>query len=343
MNCNSRESILQLPFSHKELYSKSRNKTGYHVFLSQFHSEFAACSLQQQRDMLVEAGVHDARSYPAGDADSVCSVPTATGRDITRLSGYYWSGLGTDIKKGWNERAILVNELPTYGVFDSVPDDVTDDVLKISLTNEFERFQSMIKKAIRNSWSHSQILNSKTVRVFGMERVVLGSQVFRTFNLSYLMQVALFGKNYSFLSGNEIVNRYSKSINIHISSRQKLLNFFTKHQKCPFQYVELNKMYTCGGKVNLIDKRNNGEIYGYVMDEIDNDELEIILVNDLTITVKKPIYHADIGCWEYDTSDQNYEVIEYNPIRLKMNISGNCTIVFSCFVLNTLTNKLTHY
>jgi hypothetical protein len=143
------------------------------------------------------------------------------------------------------------------------------------------------------------------------------------------------------LSPNEIVYRTKKSVVVHISSQKQIVDLFTHNGVCAFEYtcdgsdVGDRKRYTCGGK--LVLKENRGkcrECIGYVLNEYD-DKLCIKLENGGDVEMIKPTID-DFGNWVYHhhNDDEDYRIVQYFPIRLKLLNSGYVHMTINKFNLS---------
>jgi hypothetical protein len=347
-----------LPFSKKEILARNRTKTGYNVYQSWFYHDWKLCSDDEQRGALIQYSVHSGEEYD--DEDSVISDPAITAVDVLRLCAKYWGGLTELTRRAWQNRAILVNQLPVLGAFTAVPAIVDEKLVMLALTNEFDRISKLFKMLLKNN--KTNIIEGMKVKQFGNEKVSVGTQVFKHFYINCLFSSSLFGDYFSSSSvfqDHEIVNRKKTCILVHINSNSRLNSIFTMNGINMLEYQcndddsdnnHLSKVVV-GPKVIIRRRNTEQEMIGMVMDELENSYLSILFVNGERRRLKKPVFDRVLGVFRYlgmncnDESDiegdDDYVIVEYNPIRLAINKSGNVQIILSKFELsNTIHSKL---
>ena len=332
MNKKERSIVLSLRFSDKELHSRSRNKSGHNVFVPWFYSDFKQLGTSEKQGMIVEYGVCDIEYF---DVDpkyaDVCSVPEISSTQISRLCGKYWRGLDYSTKDAWNERAGLVNDLPAVGAFESVPEHLQpqlEQVVVQSLTVEFARFASVIKKAVRYK---ALVVENKRVKQFANERFELGLQVFRSFFVSHLLLCTFFGNtNYCSLKPYEIVHRKDVVV-VHVFSSNRIRELFTLNNVFPFEYVDGSNHYIVAGKVYLVHKVTGKECLGCIVDDDGCSMLNVTLESGLNLKVPRPVFNNKDRSWHLPHNDE-YDVVQVDPIRIKIMQSGNFHITMNRFL-----------
>ena len=331
MNKTERSIVLGLRFSDKEIHSRSRNKSGYNVFVPWFYSDYKQLDTSEKQDIVVEYGVCSCGYFEVDPkyAD-VCSLPEVTSSQLSRLCGKYWRGLTRSVKAAWNERADLVNSLPAVGVFESVPEHLQpqlEQVVVQSLTVEFARFASVIKKAVRYK---ALVVENKNMKQFGNERFELGLQVFRSFFVSHLLICTLFGNtNYCSLKPYEIVHR-KEVVVVHVFSSSRLRELFTMNSVYPFEYIDGVNHYVVAGKVYLVHKVTGKECLGCVVDD-DGCFLDVTLESGVNLKVPRPVFSNKDRSWHLPHNDE-YDVVQVDPIRIKIMQSGNFHITMNRFL-----------
>ena len=340
MNQTSQHQILSLQQSTKEIHAKNRKKNGYNVYMSWCFIEFNELDYEQKKDRLVEARIRTSYEYEEYEENiSIASEPDATTVDILRLAARNWRYMSDDLKDAWRERATIINQLPIIGAFASIPQNIInnkDELVLISLTKEFSRFASTMHRVLKSS---PCVVEGKKYKRFGKEVVLLGSQLFRNFFLNHLLQVTFFGSNYSSLFDHEIVHRTKATVIIHIASKARMVDIFECNQVRPFEYKKDNDettIHTCSGKVILKEKNSEKDDVGYIMEEDRYDGTIVILMESgRECRMKRPVYDRLLRSWDVShCNDDKYEIIEYNPIRIKVFKSGNCQMTLNKFKLS---------
>ena len=312
--------------------------------MSWFFIDFKELDYEQKKDRLLQARIFTSDEYDEyEDNISIASEPDATTVDILRLAAGNWRCMSDDLKCAWRERAIIINQLPIIGAFDSIPQNIInnkDELILTSLTKEFSRFVSFMHRVLR---SNPSVPESKKHKRFGKEVVLLGSQLFRKFFLNHLLQVTFFGLNYSSLFDHEIVHRTKATVIIHIASKARMVDLFECNKVRPFEYKkkdddkndEERTIQTCSGKVIIKEKNTEKEGVGYIMEEDRYDGTIIILMESgIEFRMKQPVYDGLLGSWDVShCNDDSYEIIEYHPIRIKVLKSGNCQMTLNKYTL----------
>ena len=113
MDRKSRELILGLPFSDKELKTRNRRLNGYSVYVYWFYSDLKQMSTCDLEELLIEKDICS-EEYFAVDLEfaDVMSKPEITQIHKSKLCGKYWRSLTNNTRRAWKERAELVNGLP---------------------------------------------------------------------------------------------------------------------------------------------------------------------------------------------------------------------------------------
>ena len=106
--------------------------------------------------------------------------------------------------------------------------------------------------------------------------------------MSYLLQLTIFGNKGSNLKCNEMIYKSTKTMLVHIASKQRMDSLLKKEDCCATEYPTKNKgIITASGKVNII--RNEKNILGYILEE-SNSKWKIILKNNKMIWIDIPKY-----------------------------------------------------
>jgi hypothetical protein len=136
--------------------------------------------------------------------------------------------------------------------------------------------------------------------------------------MSPIIHLCLFGKGYLKLKVNEIVLSKKRSAIIHIASLERMKEIFNLKGLCGTEYVIDGILYTCAGKVNLVNSGKN--ITGFIVKER-RDKWTIRLSNDKMITIGRVEYNDDDG-YIYDENIRcnDYRITHYWPICMKFRM-----------------------
>lgn len=177
---------------------------------------------------------------------------------------------------------------------------------------------------------------------FGNEKVELNSQTFHTFNIPFLLQLCIFGKDYCKLTRNKLIRKTNRQVLIHISSQRRMCDLFTLEGQCAVEFnvhVDGIVMYrkTCGGKVNI--KINNKNIIGYILDE-SNGRWKIQMASNKTIWLNRVGFNAEVTVYyEYNTWNTT-RITTYWPMRLLVNRNGNCKLTLNRISFDSISENI---
>ena len=334
---SSSTDILQHPITEKERNHHSRNRIGYHVYVSAYFNYFTALSYEEKKEILVKYRVWNRDNEFLDDSneedDSVFTAIQPRASDVIKVAARKWAASDDSLKEAWKERASELNERPRNdGKFESVPTVIVDTSMyknvMHSLTLDWRNFA--------NSMKHSMITNrqkmvetSEKAYKFGNESVKLHSQCYRSLYMNYLLKISIFGQPpfYPPLLPHEIVRRTKKEVIIHFYSHRRISELFCFGGLNATEICNHGLKYYCCAKANLKDGKKN--IIGYVMDE-KGDELHIrIDGRDEMVIVKRPKYNADFGEFEYTNGIEKYIVTQLWPIRMKVHQSGRVAYIIN--------------
>mmetsp|Transcript_4463 Transcript_4463/g.9346 ORF Transcript_4463/g.9346 Transcript_4463/m.9346 type:complete len:116 (+) Transcript_4463:262-609(+) len=89
---------------------------------------------------------------------------------------------------------------------------------------------------------------SKHARVFATERVKIATQTCRSFAMSLLLQLFIFGPDFSKLEDDEIISQTKNIVIIHVRSCERIKKLFTVEGLRLLCVVEGGVQYTCAQK-----------------------------------------------------------------------------------------------
>ena len=340
-------SISRLCINKKERDHRSRNCSGFHVFLSWYLCDFRCLPLQEQRKMVfVNLGVRLFGVVLPGEEeeDSIDSTNSLLLQAVPqqlafRVACYKWSNiLSPKAKEAWKRRAIQLNCRKLPGKFLTIPtsingnDALTDNVME-SLTIEWEKVTSVMKRCIMRQ--PKAIMSSKEYK-FGDEKVQLQSQAYRAFNFSLLLELTIFGQKFQQMKASKTIKKTKKLILFHVASQQRMKDIFVQEENCATEFeVEqdngLKYIQTCCGKVNV--SYNGKNILGYILEE-KNQKWKILLATNKVIF---------LDCLSFDRIKQEYvyqhcpskhkpSITEYWPICLLVCLNGGgVRMPLNCF------------
>ena len=343
MNFEAPNDIISFPHTNNEIHSHNRNKTGYHVFVSVFSLQFNCLHRNEQTTLLINKNVHSRRWYHLHESNPILHDPPPISRiDRIRLAARHWEALGGNLKQAWNDRAVIINSLPVLGVFPGRPEDCTETIIVESLNWEFKRFASAFNQAVRKGGRFEE---SNMVRRFGDELVEIKDKVYKTFALSPMMRSVFFGRERMLekLRRGERVKRTAKTTVIHINSTRRMEEIFLKQGVHPFEVKKDGKKFVSAGKVIFRKKKNKIEYIGYVIDEDDDGAFDVLMeVEGRNIRFPHLSWNATNGCFRMTRVHEEYDLIEYHPIRMIVTTNGRLSVLFKSICIDIDTGKLVH-
>ena len=167
---------------------------------------------------------------------------------------------------------------------------------------------------------------------FGNEVVKLQGQKYRNFYVNYLLKLTIFGcPLYSNLLGHEIPYKTKKQAIVSFYSYKRMEETFDFGGLKATVFYKDQKKCLCCPKVNL-KTRSGMNIIGYVMDE-ENDELRVkVEGQDEYICMRRPEYDNENGKFMYSAEcSGSYLLSEIWPVRIKLKISGQSSIIMSTY------------
>eukprot|EP00978_Attheya_sp_CCMP212_P027085 scaffold90288_cov52-Attheya_sp.AAC.6 len=306
MNAGTVEAVVGLPLNEKEEEHQSRDRLGYH-----------ALSEEEQRDRAIEIdpeilGGGDNGLY-SSDEDSVDSSRSGRRIDhiaVMRLAGSNWHNISQELKEGWKERAAWLNSRPVPGKFLELPANLNQaDVLK-SITLDWVRVVSLFRNMI-----------TRRPRALA----------YRSFEMSYIIQMCIFGKEWSKLrKRDEIISQTKKASLFHIASEQRIKSLFNMYNLCATVFKISGRRHTCCGKVNTV--MNGLSCVGYILEEnAVNNTWRIQLLTNEVVVMEKPAFDIESGKYHYASiAEINVRFIQqYWPIRISIRRNGSGKITLN--------------
>ena len=174
---------------------------------------------------------------------------------------------------------------------------------------------------------------------FGNELVTLRNEKYRNFFLSYLLKLTLFGfPLFSNLKPHEIIHRSKKICIIHIFSFHRINALFSFGGRSLGNHVRNDVEFIMCGSANLL--KGGKEISGMIINESES-ELVIMIENEsgamVKVIVPRPTYDSIHGKYTFENnhnSNNQYQLVEVSPLRIRVNQNGKSSIIFNHFSLN---------
>ena len=218
--------IVNLPMTDKELNHTSRNRRGYHVYLSYFHYLFKKQTRLRGTTMLYDSGVWEANTR--SDNQLVVQV-----HDIARLASHKWNySYNDELRNGWRRRADVLNARPRAdGCFTALPSWLDgnfslEDLILKNLSHEWKSISMTLRNCLLVE--ENLVLNREKKLKFGYEKIKIGNHVLRKMIISPLLIFTIFGSPlFTSLLSHELVYESKKIAVIHIHSNRRMNDLFT--------------------------------------------------------------------------------------------------------------------
>ena len=244
-----------------------------------------------------------------------------------RCAARRWNSMGEELKAAWGERAERLNLRPLSGSFLFVPEAIGGDSydgLRCSVLAALSEdwriiwrmFNTILKRPVRKG-------QSKTTYSFGGEKVTLGLQCFKYFVLPSLLRQTLFGRNNFKLQDSEIITRNNNITMIHIASQERMSKLFCCYDLNAAVHRNGLVMHTFCGKVGIVCTSNNKNVFGYIMDEVD-EGWEILLETHERIWFDRSVVAWDRKLKKYkynkELDDEGRYIDSYSPWQLQNDV-----------------------
>ena len=189
----------------------------------------------------------------------------------------------------------------------------------------------------------ASVKDSMKYRRFGKESVLCRSKIFRSLLLTHILKLTFFGSNCTCIREKEISCKTKKTIVIHIHSRDRMIDLFQKGGVCAFlthDKEDSRIQYGSSGRAVLRSKDSGLQVVGFVLGEsASGDVLELQLETNEMVHIPTPKFCNISEQWEYGFHSE-YDVVEYDPIRIKVQEYGNIHFFFHRFEFNKEDNKI---
>lgn len=345
MNEQSRHSILSLPFTNNELTSRNRKKTAYHTFLSVWYNQFNELDYTERKHQLTTNGIFTLEQYEEHENSPLLyDEPTPTQTHRSRLASRHWAGLTPELRASWKDRADIINALPILGTFQVIPSKVDDSVILKALNVEYDKFVISMSRALMRP---AHFLDSIARKSFGKDkRIQVRSKIFRSLYLNDMLKVVFFGRDFENVKKREVVYKTKRCVVMYIDSKERMEELFEINERNAFfarDRIDESKIYGCAGRVVLkLDDDHGLERKGYVMEEVDGDASKVRVYledNSGDIKINRPCFCNESGKWRFENGD-GYEIVEYEPVRIKVLEGGNIHMLFHRICFKDNTNEL---
>ena len=329
MLASTPRSVKNLSLSEKERDHHSRNRLGWHVFVSRYFSDFKDAppeiksslvnSLDALRHQPVDAGMYDDSEDSACNHNVVIkSDPHVKLGDTMKLASAHWRSTSDGMKESWRKRAEYLNSRPIPGKYVAIPYSLKSNFVNTvleSLTGEWKSICKVFGAGMKRPKKVVQAHVKGSRKCFGKERVMVRNEVVRTICTSALMVVALFGEGGKCFEGGEIVETTRNTTVVHIASLRRMAEIFTINSLCASNCEWKGLCYSYGSKVSI--ERNGREAIGYVMEEDDDSWFVAVRIETERICVPKVRYNSqDMQYYFPYVPCGKYKVKQYWPIRL---------------------------
>lgn len=325
MNISQPRYVTKLFINTKEEEHKSRNRLGFHVFLSRYIYDFRKLSLMQQKHLVkMKLSIN---FFPREDVsiDSTSSLIDEKVKHcyVMKLACNEWKKIyNNKMKIQWQKRATILNARKLPGKFVNIPINIKDKLhnhVMDSLTYEWESLIKVLKNSITSA--PKRILAIKKYK-FGHELVTLHSQSYRDIKLSYILELTIFGQGYNNLLKKEIIKKTNKTMLVHIASKERMDVLFSKEDYCATEFVIKTfggGIVTTAGKVNVL--RYGKNMQGYILKQKYNKWL-VLFLDDSTAWIDIPLYCNDSHRYKFNCKKGNNQITEYWPIRIIIKLKG---------------------
>ena len=119
--------IISLPLNTKKRDNISRRLSGFNVFLSRYTLELEKQDVEAQHEFLFEELEIEFGGDVVSDADSTVSDYSAQQHPLPykyrlKITSRVWARMCSDMKRGWEQKAKLLNDRPLPGRLYNIPE-----------------------------------------------------------------------------------------------------------------------------------------------------------------------------------------------------------------------------
>ena len=106
MNIYTPNEIVALPLTTREEERHSREREGQHVFISRYFHEYNQLNLNEKIALF---------ETDENSVDSLDTVKVPPVWDVMARASTVWASLDVEVKQGWENRTIMLNDRPVPG------------------------------------------------------------------------------------------------------------------------------------------------------------------------------------------------------------------------------------
>ena len=349
MEDRSPDAIFNLPHNYSELEHQSRERHGFHLFMSRYNLEFRLLQKMNQLEIIRgrEWRVANDPDLPTFVIDCnedstdapVCDT-AIKGYEIMRASGHKWRNLSIECQNSWKKRAMKLNKRKLPGRFTRVP----QVFLQQTISFEQAALNSMTKEWITISKNFQRSITNKPRAelspmeyVFGKERVKLLSQTYRVFQMTNLILFALFGRQRS-LRVHEKIHETRLVRVVHVASQDCIQAILMMNGLCASRIERSGLIYSCSGKVIL--SKNDRQCIGYIKSKHGN-KWTVHLSDDTTVVVNRVSLREDRTGYLYPEGHRDRNVVvQYIPIRFIIKNDGTIWYTLNRYMVKKANGNL---
>ena len=186
MNNYTAAQIIALPQTTKEQEHHSREQEGRHVFISRYFQEYGNLGDDEKLALF---------DSEENSVDSLDTVKLPQVWEVLGLACSAWTALSPELQDAWKQRAILLNNRPVPGLYQSVPtvfcNPSTDYHTCHGLLSNLQNFKSVMKSVVMHKPRKG---SGKKKFKFGKEEFVIKTQKYKKGHLfHYNLYLCIFG------------------------------------------------------------------------------------------------------------------------------------------------------
>ena len=255
-----------------------------------------------------------------------------------KAAALFWANSTEDHRNAWCVRANQLNQMILPGSFKITPPpifvDGIDENVRRSLQSDWlfvvKKLRAMI---VKKPQAH---LASMTYK-FGKEQVRIKSQSFASFQLNYLINLCMFGKDYNLLSKSELVYQSTRVTIIHISSIERVKKLLTIDGLSGATFEENNLLFSASPKAYILC--DGQEIEGYVLRRRNSNFIIRTSNNDI-VECRAPKWVENLQKYQYFIQEGRAYVKEFAPIRFLVSAHGEVKITLHRYTVDIQSGNI---
>ena len=334
MNIYTPNEIVALPLTTREEEHHSREREGRHVFISRYFHEYNQLNLNEKIALF---------ETDENSVDSLDTVKVPPVWDVMARASTVWASLDVEVKQGWENRTIMLNDRPVPGLYQVPPVELARPTSEYhicqGLLYDLRNFKRIMKPVV--TYTPRKGAGKRHFK-FGKETFELKTQKYKSgYLFHYNLRMCIFGPQMDRIHLSERTYIQKKLNVIHLYSARRVNELFTHAGLATLSYVAHGRKHTTCAKVFFKSSTRNVNTTGYIVDETDNN-WTVQLVNNTTVVTKRAVFERKSSTYQFlHDLNSEWSITEVWPVRIQINMeSGKAEVTLVRFCIDLHTNLI---